>query len=410
MNSTPNQSDEPSGAAEAADLSTRIILYTGKGGVGKSTVAAATATLAAAGGQRSLVVSIDSAHNLSDIFQTRLGPEPTQLSPKLAALEVDINREIEENWSAVIDFFRNLTFGSSLANQVVAEECAILPGMEEVFGLTRLLQVAQTGDYDLIVVDSPPTGDMMKILRMPDVLEWFMRKYYPLEKKIAQTVWPVVSKFSGMPVPSEEYFRNLEQTYQQVQQVSRLLMDHARSSLRLVMTPDTISFAETKRAYAMACLFGFNVDAVVINKLLPEAVGEGFFRRWLETQQQVLAESEKAFDQVPRLLVQLEDSEPIGLARLQAFGAELFQTRQAAEIFVSHPAMELAPHGESLELRLYLPLLKRDHFTMWVKDDTLLINLHNTRKQITLPRALENRTMQGAKYDAQTGVLCVHFV
>ncbi|MEK6239702.1 MAG: ArsA family ATPase, partial [Planctomycetales bacterium] len=238
-------------------VATRVLLYTGKGGVGKTTVAAGTALLAAQSGLRTLITSIDSAHNLGDLLGQKVRSTPTSVAPGLDALEVDVNQEIQENWSAVIDFFRNLTFSSSLANQVVAEECAILPGMEEVFGLTRLRKLAATGDYDLIVVDSPPTGDMLKILRMPDVLDWFMRKYYPLEKKIASTMRPLVGKMAGVPIPEESYYQTVEDTYQQVQQVSDLLMDHRRSSLRLVMNPDSISLNETKRAYATVSLFGF---------------------------------------------------------------------------------------------------------------------------------------------------------
>lgn len=385
----------------------RIVLYTGKGGVGKSTIAAASAARAASLGVRTLILSIDSAHNLGDIFGRKIGPEPEPIAEHLDALEVDINQEIAANWSAVIDFFRNLTISSTLANQVVAEECAILPGMEEVFGLTRLLRVAKCGQYDLIVVDSPPTGDMMKILRMPDVLDWFMRRYYPIEKKIAQNIWPMVHRMSGVPVPSSEYFENVEQTYEHVKEVSHLLMEHSRCTLRLVMTPDSISFQETKRAYAMVSLFGFNVDAVMINKLLPQEADSSFFAAWLQTQQQVLEEAETAFAEVPRLRAPLEQSEPIGLERLAQFGRALFGERDPTGVYVKQPFWYVHQEGTQVEIRLRIPFLEKDHFDLWVKDNTLLINLHNTRKQIPLPRALHEKQMQGAAY--QAGELRVRF-
>lgn len=406
-----NNGDPLSRTATASDqapaTATRVVLYTGKGGVGKSTIAASSAALAAAAGARTLVMSIDSAHNLSDIFGRRIGHEPSRLAPGLEALEVDINREIHENWSAVIDFFRNLTVTSSLAHRVVAEECAILPGMEEVFGLTRLRKLAEQGNYDLIVVDSPPTGDMLKILRMPDVLDWFMRKYYPLEKKIATSMRPLMSKMAGVPIPEDRYYDTVEDTYAQVQRVAALLMNHRISSLRLVMNPDTISLGETKRAYATVSLFGFNVDAILVNKVLPDEVRTGFFAKWIDTQREVLSEIETDFDEVPIFQAPLEESEPIGLDRLRAFGEQLYAGRPVKDVFVAEPALQLAGAGDAVELQLRIPFLNRDNFQIWVKDDVLLINLHNNRKQIPLPRALQGRQMEQASY--RDGVLSVRF-
>jgi arsenite-transporting ATPase len=385
----------------------RLIIYTGKGGVGKSTVAAATAVLAARRGLRTLVMSVDSAHNLAEMFATRIGGEPIELAERLDALEVDVNREISAHWSSVIDFFRNLTVSSSLADQVVAEECAILPGMEEVFGLSRLRQLSASGKYDVIIVDCPPTGDMMKILRMPDVLDWFMRKYYPIEKRIAQTVWPIVGRVSGIPVPDAGYYANVEDMYEQVRNVSGLLADHQQSSLRLVMTPESVGLAETRRALSTACLFGFNVDAIMVNKLLPPAAGEGFWVDWAKSQAETLAEAKSTFEPVPCFTAEWQTQEPLGLEKLEHFGRQLFGDADPTRVYLDRPALELRTDSGHLEIRMQLPFLSKDAFQLHIKDDTLLVNLHTTRRQVPLPRAFHGKAMKRARYE--DGVLIVEF-
>src|SRR3712207_1186256 len=221
---------------------TRIILTAGKGGVGKSTVAAATAAVCASRGARVLLMSIDSAHNLSDLCGVRLGYTPTPITDRLSGLEVDINRELQENWSAVIDFFRSMAPNAPGVTGLLAEECAVFPGMEEVFGLMRLQTVVETGAFDVVVLDAPPTGDMLKFLRLPDVLQWFMEKYHPLERGMIQRMRPVAEALSW-PVPTEASMAEMEHWYARVRQASATLTDHGRVSVRLVMTPDRVGLA-----------------------------------------------------------------------------------------------------------------------------------------------------------------------
>lgn len=376
----------------------RIILTAGKGGVGKSTVAAATAVAAAERGHRVLAMSIDSAHNLADLFGTPLASTPTPVAERLWALEVDLNHELRAHWSAVTDFFRSMTANDPRVSSLVAEECAVLPGMEEIFGLMRLQDEVETGRFDLVVLDAPPTGDMLKFLRLPDVLRWFMEKYHPLERGMLQRLRPV-AEVMNVPLPTDESMAEMEQWYARVREASATLTDTRRVSVRLVMTPERVGLAETRRALTWTCLMGLNVDAVVINRVLPDGVYPPMLEGWKLRQDEVLQDAADDFAALPVLRVEQQAHEVLGPEALREFGRALFGERDPAGLWSAEPPVTWTEDTAGAEMRLRLPFLKKDTFRLLTGGDGLVLTVGTQRRIIPLPPSIRRRALRGAKYE-----------
>ena len=376
----------------------RIILSAGKGGVGKSTLAAATAAAAAARGLRVLVMSIDTAHNLSDLFGVPLASTPTLIEGSLSGLEVDLNAELSANWHHVTDFFRTMTSDDPLVSDLVAEECAVLPGMEEVFGLMRLQSVAESGEFDLIVVDTPPTGDLLKFLRLPDVLHWLMEKYHLLDRKKLARIRPIAEVLK-MPLPPDEAVGEMEGWYSRVREASATLTDHSRVSVRLVMTPDRVSLAETRRAFTWTSLLGVNVDTVIVNKVLPPDDYPAAFGPWLARQTAILEEADASFADVPIRRAELQPDEVLGVAGLRKFGAHVYGEEDPTELATAEPPLQWRDTATGAELRIRLPFLKRKEFRLLSARDGLSLWIGPQRRVIPLPPAIQRRAMQGAQYE-----------
>lgn len=387
----------------------RVIVVTGKGGVGKSSVAAATALTIAQRGQRTALLSIDAAHNLSDIFalrQRRIGPRLTTVAPNLEALEVNINREIRERWAAVTDFFRYLSANHPAVNSIVAEEVAVLPGMEEIFGLLRLQAVAEAGQHEVIVVDAPPTGDAMKFLRLPEVLDWYMQHYLPMERAVVRRARPLAQRLN-IPIPDESAVAEVDNWFEEVRRLSGWLTSTQRVTARLVTTPDRVGLAETQRALSMISLFGVRVDALIVNKVFPPDTANPFLQAWHTQQATVLAEIERDFAGLPRFTAAYQPHEIIGLERLTQFATELYGATAPEMVMLERPLIDLDERGEEIHLKLWLPFLQRDQFKLNVGTDALYIQVQTQRRQIPLPASLLDRKFLGAAYDG--GTLTVRF-
>lgn len=376
----------------------RIILTAGKGGVGKSTVAAATAVACARRGLRVLVMSIDSAHNLGDLFGLPLGHTPTPIAGTLLGLEVDINRELTENWQEVTDFFRTMTAHNPSVNDLVAEECAVLPGMEEVFGLMRLQSVVETGDFDVIVLDAPPTGDLLKFLRLPDVLQWFIEKYHVLDRGMLNRMRPVAEALNW-PVPTDGSLAEMEHWYRRVREASVTLTDYRHVTVRLVMTPDRVGLAETRRALSWTCLLGMNVDAVVVNKVLPPGDYPPALEGWVARQQEVLVLAEETFAGLPVFQVALQPREITGVNALESFGEKLYGELDPAASWSGEPPMLWRESGATAALRLRMPFLKKGQFRLLASPDGLSLHVGNQRRVIPLPPSIRRRPMRSARYE-----------
>jgi arsenite/tail-anchored protein-transporting ATPase len=277
---------------------TRIILYSGKGGVGKTSLAAATAVRAAHLGRRTLVVSTDSAHSLADALAVPVGGEPTTILPGLDALEIDVNRELASHWGTIQEWLtRFMAFHG--VDEAVAEEMAILPGMEELFSLLKVRDFADRKVYDVIIIDCAPTGETVRMLGVPEILGFYFKRVFPLQKTVLKGVRPVARRITDMPLPSDNVLTAVQGIYKQLEGMAPLLQDPESSSIRIVLNPERMVINESQRLYTYLNLFGFPVDAVVANRVLPEEARSRYFDKWFSIQAGHLAEARRSFDPLP---------------------------------------------------------------------------------------------------------------
>jgi len=379
---------------------TRIILYSGKGGVGKTSLSAATAIRAAQLGQRTLVVSTDSAHSLRDALDRELGGEPTEIAPRLHAVEVDVNHELESHWGTIHEFLtRFMTFRG--VDETVAEEIAILPGMEELFSLVRVASWADEGRFDTIVIDCAPTGDTIRMLAVPEVLSFYFSRIFPIQRTVLRTVRPVAERLTDMPIPNDDVFAAVQRVYKQMEGIGPLLQDPARSSIRIVLNPERMVINESQRLYTYLSLFGFPVDAIVANRVLPEAARSPYFDKWFKLQAGYLAEARQAFDPLPFFVAPLFDREMVGTAMLEEFAQRVFgETNPAALLHRDRP-VEVKKEGRSWALYLRLPFAEKDRIQVFAKGDELVVQVDNQRRHLVLPRSLAGRQVKSAAFADQ---------
>ena len=378
----------------------RIILYSGKGGVGKTSLSAATAIRAAQLGQRTLVVSTDSAHSLRDALDRELGGEPTEIAPRLHAVEVDVNHELESHWGTIHEFLtRFMTFRG--VDETVAEEIAILPGMEELFSLVRVASWAEEGRFDTIVIDCAPTGDTIRMLAVPEVLSFYFSRIFPIQRTVLRTVRPVAERLTDMPIPNDDVFAAVQRVYKQMEGIGPLLQDPARSSIRIVLNPERMVINESQRLYTYLSLFGFPVDAIVANRVLPEAARSPYFDKWFKLQAGYLAEARQAFDPLPFFVAPLFDREMVGTAMLEEFAHKVFgETNPAALLHKDRP-VEVKKEGRSWALYLRLPFAEKDRIQVFAKGDELVVQVDNQRRHLVLPRSLAGRQVKSAAFADQ---------
>jgi arsenite-transporting ATPase len=296
----------------------RIILYTGKGGVGKTSISAATGLELARRGYRTLVMSVDPAHSLSDAFDLEKdlmdheAGRLVQVAKNLWIQEVDVLEEISRHWESVYSYVSALLNVSGL-EQTLAEELAIFPGMEEVSSLLYVNQYVRGKTFDVILLDCAPTGESIRFISIPTTLEWYMAKIFKLERRVASVVRPVIESFAGVPLPHEEYFDNLQQLHRKLTGIDKLMADPKVTTVRLVTNPEKVVLKETQRAFTYFCLYGLTVDAVIINRILPQEVQEGFFSAWKDTQDRWIQTVEDFFAPVPVWRVPMFQDEVLGI-------------------------------------------------------------------------------------------------
>lgn len=384
----------------------RILLVTGKGGVGKTTVAAATALRAADLGHRTLVMSTDPAHSLADAFAVELGDDPTAVVPGLDGQQIDAQRRLETHWGTVRDYLADL-FDWGGAHGIAAEELVVFPGMDELFALAEVQDHVAAGRYDTIVVDCAPTAETLRLLSLPDVLGWYMEKLFPLERRVARVVRPVLSRMVSMPLPGDEVFRAGEGFYGRIEGVRRVLADPEITSARLVMNLEKMVVAEARRTYTYLGLFGYAVDAAVVNRIIPEAVTDPYFKRWRELQGEHLATVEDAFSDLALLRLRLFDEEMVGVDRLRLVGDELYQGHDpTARLAVSTP-FRMFEEGAEVVLALRLPLAERGEVDVVRHHDEVYVTVGPYRRSLLLPDSLRRREVIGARLTG--GELWVRF-
>src|ERR671919_365625 len=301
----------------------RILLFTGKGGVGKTTVAAATAVRAAQAGHRTMVTSTDPAHSLADSFGVSLGDDVTEIGENLWAEQIDAQARLESNWRDIQEHVISLLNWVGV-DAVEAEELSVIPGLDEIFSLTDMRRHADSGRYDVLIVDCAPTAETLRLLSLPEVMNWYIERIFPIQRGVVRTIRPVLTRVTSMPIPDDRIFAAVERLHRNLEVVRQMLTDGERSSVRLVVNPEKMVIAEARRTYTYLSLFGYRVDAVVANRLLPDAVADPWFERWKALHLEHLRSIEEGFAPLPVLKVDLAPGELVGLDALREFGDAVY--------------------------------------------------------------------------------------
>ncbi len=387
-----------------APSGTRVLLFTGKGGVGKTTVAAATALRCADAGLSTMVISTDPAHSLADAFDTGLGPVAAPVTDRLWGQQLDAQARLEESWGDIRAYLMDV-FDWAGVDAIEAEELAVLPGLDEVFGLADIKAYASSPDWDLLVVDCAPTAETIRLLSLPDILAWYMERVFPLGRRINAVMAPVLSRLTSLPVARDNVFAATRRFYERLDGVREILTDAATTSVRLVVNPERVVIAEARRTYTYLSLFGYHVDAVIANRLLPDAVQDPWFDRWKALQVGHLATIDEGFAPLPVLRADLAAGELVGLDALRAFGTSIYgEADPATRLHDGEPprirrvaaTMGAATMGAGdgdggYALTLALPFAERDELDLHRRDDELLISVGPYRRAMILPDSLRRR-------------------
>ena len=373
----------------------RVLLFTGKGGVGKTTCAAATALACARRGQRTLVLSTDPAHSLADAVDRPLGPEPQEIAPRLDAMEVDMYYSMRKYWGNMRELVRAVLRFQG-ADAIAAEELAALPGMGEGSALLWLDQFYRSGDYDVIVLDAAPTGETLTLLTLPQVTQWWLQKAFPLQKTAIKTVGFAVRKTTGVPL--DKGYEELDALFGKLGEVQTVLQDPTVTSARLVMNPERMVIQEAKRAYTYLQLYGYGVDAAVVNRVVPDDEG-GVMEKYVAAQAGYLAEIEETFAPLPVLRVPHLGQEVFGLELLEQIGAGLYADRDPAAVYHSEPSYTVENEGDAYTVSLKVPYADDAEVEAEQFGDDLVVQVRNQRRNVTLPAFLAYYRLTSAGVD-----------
>jgi arsenite/tail-anchored protein-transporting ATPase len=388
----------------------RILVYTGKGGVGKTSVAAATAVRCAALGYRTIVVSTDLAHSLADSLDLPLGPAPREVAPNLWAQETDIYENLQTHWGDVQKWLNAVLRWSGEVDSLVADELTVLPGMDELANLLWINRHRESDNYDVIVVDAAPTGETLRLLSFPDVMRWWMQRIFPLQRRAMGLARPFIGTFIDFPLPTEQVYDSVERLFAQLDKLHAMLIDPKLTSLRLVLNPEKMVVSEAQRTSTYFHLFGYPMDLVVANRMLPEAVTDPYFAEWKDTQARYLRRVEEGFSPVPIKQVPLFDHEVVGLESLRELGSALYGTDDPTSIyFEGKPQVLEAVPGGGYRLTIPLPFATRGDVTLRQTGDELFVHVGAHRRHIILPRALIGLEARRAKLDEEPATLAIFF-
>jgi arsenite/tail-anchored protein-transporting ATPase len=376
----------------------RIILYTGKGGVGKTSVAAATARRCAASGLSTVVLSTDPAHSLSDSLETALGSEPTPVGENLHGQEVQAQREMEEHWGAVRRWLGQLLSDRGMLD-ITAEELTVPPGMDELFSLLQIKRHHDSGEFDVVVVDCAPTGETLRLLSFPDIARWWLDKVFPWERRMVAAARPLARAFLDVQLPDEEVFADVQRLVRNLIAMNEILGDRERATIRLVMNPDRMVIMEAQRTFTYLNLYGYLTDAVVVNRIFPDDVADGYFGAWRERQGRHLKLVTEGFAPVPVLRARYFEEEVIGSAMLDRLGEELFRERPAAGVLHTELAHELASVDGQTVLRMRVPFSERGDVALKRVGQELIVSVGRERRTIILPSALARQRPTGARLE-----------
>jgi len=382
----------------------RIIMFAGKGGVGKTSIASATGIRAAETGQRTLIMSLAIAHSLSDIFALdrslieKNKGMPVKIEDRLWIQELDIQEEIQRNWGEVYKYIASI-FNATGFDEILAEELAILPGMEEVSSLLHINRYAQEGDFELIILDCAPTGESLRFISIPTTLEWYMKKIFKMERRVVSYIRPVARRFYDVPLPEDDYFGALENLFVRLDGIDKILTDPTITTVRLVTNPEKIVLKETQRIFMYFSLYKMCIDAIVMNRILPGNLVEEYFDDWKKSQRRYMRLAEEYFNPVPIFPVNLFQNEPLGKEDLRRIGAEIYGEHNPTQHFYTERPYEFHHKDGQFLIRIKLPFLAKEEVELNRLPEEIVIRIGGFKRHILLPRYVNAYKGVRAKMD-----------
>jgi arsenite/tail-anchored protein-transporting ATPase len=375
-------------------MAPRTILYTGKGGVGKTSVAAATARRCAAAGLRTVVLSTDPAHSLSDSLEADLLGEPTPVGPSLFGQEVQAQEEMERNWDGVQEWLGDLLAERGI-DRISAEELTVPPGMDELFSLLWIKRHHEEGEFDCVIVDCAPTGETLRLLSFPDVVTWWLERILPSQRRLA----PLARTLFDLPLPGDAVFDDVERLARNLVAMNGILRNRSRTTVRLVTSPDRMVVKEAMRTFTYLNLYGYLTDAVVVNRMLPAETADGYFAAWREVQREQMALVRSAFEPVPILSAPFFEREVLGPEMLDRLAAAVFDDADPAAVLHEDISQELVTENGRATLRVAVPFAERDQLQLKKIGLEVVVRVGAQKRTIILPPALAGYAASGARFE-----------
>jgi arsenite-transporting ATPase len=375
----------------------RILLFTGKGGVGKTTIAAATAARAAQDGHRTLITSTDPAHSLADSFDVALGDEVSQIGRNLWAEQIDAQSRLESNWRDIQEYIISFLNWAGI-DAIEAEELSVIPGLDEIFSLTDVKRHVDSGRFDLLVIDCAPTAETLRLLSLPEVMNWYIERIFPVERRVVKTIRPILTRITTMPIAEDRIFAAVERLHRNLEGVGKILRDEERASVRLVVNPEKMVIAEARRTYTYLSLFGYRVDAIIANRIIPEDVTDPYFGKWKEIQNEHLATIRESFEPVPVLTARLFEQEMVGFDLLNRMGEEVYADTDATKVLHLDEPIRVRKRGPWYVLSMQLPFTDREQLDIHRRAEELVVRVGSYKRTLTLPHALQRLEVREARF------------
>jgi arsenite/tail-anchored protein-transporting ATPase len=382
----------------------RVLLFTGKGGVGKTTAAAATAAAIARRGHKTLVLSCDPAHSLADALDVPLGPEPVEVDGSLAAMQVDTQRRFEQRWAALQRYLADL-FARSGVDPLQAEELTVLPGAEELLALLEVRDQAAGGRWDVLVVDCAPTAETLRLLALPEALSWYLERVFPAHRRVLRALR--MTRLGGPALPGEGVLDAFGALQEELADVRGLLAEPTTTSVRLVLTPESVVLAESRRTLTSLALYGYRVDSVVANRILPDGA-DPWLAGWARSQARQLEQLRASVGELPIRTLGYRPAEPVGLPALLEVAADLYGDQDPLGPPGTAELVSVRAQGEEYVLDLVLPLAAKEDVDLARSGDELVLTVAGHRRMLSLPSVLRRCVVAGASY--RDGRLAVRFV
>ena len=374
----------------------RVIIYTGKGGVGKTSMAAATACKIAKNGKKVLVMSTDQAHSLGDAFDMKIDKEPIKIAKNLYAMEIDTVYESEKSWGNLKDYFKQLLTMKG-GSGIEVEELLVFPGLEELFSMFKILEVYESGKYDTIIVDCAPTGETLALLKYPERLSGMINKVLPIKRAGVKTVGPAVERVMKIPMPKDNVFDDIEYLMDKMQRLQNLLLNKEVVSLRVVTTPEKIVINEAKRNFTCLYLYHYNVDAIIVNHIYPAKAMEGYFNKWIKLQEEALQDIKESFSEVPRFYVELQQQELRTLDVLGKVGDGIYGETNPDDVLFKKEIYSI--DNEKNCLKIYLPFADKGELRLEQDKNELIVGVKNESRKFPIPSEFTKKDIVGAKFE-----------